>query len=385
MEVVDIVPQLSIVIPTKGRNAYAENCVQSIISNFGEEKYEIVVFDTNPTDELRTLLTGQDSRVIYIHRPDVSGYVPTFNTAVSHATGKYVTVIGDDDGILPQVMQKVAWAETNGYSSFSTESTIIYRWPGFVDTRYGKNDAATLAMPHFDGSVVAVDLQAEFEHFAASGFVDFSRLPKLYYGVVRQEVIERVYARFGGVFFGTSPDISSSLMLGMNVGEHFIVSEPLFIGGASKNSGAGRTASGSHAGRIEDEAWMSDYVDRWPETIPRVFSPETMWAQSATEVLSIYDRFNIRNRINREALFARTLIFNFKLLPLLRSDRILRKLNPVEVISHSIAFVKFRASNLYQRLTRTGRYNYVLYSREVEDIVSATRLSVDFLNAQRRP
>ena len=378
------VPLLSIVIPTKGRNQYLLSCVEGIMSLFINESVEVVVFDTNGKDQLSHHLAIYGDRVKHIFAPHISGFSRTFDAAIAHAQGLYVCAIGDDDGIIPTVMEYIAYAIKNNIDSFSSSCPIIYRWPDYMHSRRGTTDAGLLSIRNFDLTISDINIEREMEQLLGRGFQDFSKLPRLYYGVVRNSKIDYIRRRFSEIFSSSSPDISSSIMLSMNVSRHILISDPIFIAGSSRNSGAGRSASGKHSGSLENEPWMKDYIDQWPIEIPRIFSPETMWAHSGYETLKIYDKFNLLRKMDSNYLAAKVMISNPSLTrPILNFVRD-RKLQPVTFSINIISVMYFRFGNVLERLLHYGKYDYIYEKSDVNNVAIAMMLSYsEVLNVKK--
>ena len=52
------------------------------------------------------------------------------NLGMGHVTGKYLTIIGDDDAVLPGIVDVVAcWASKHQYSAVKAKQLSFYRWP----------------------------------------------------------------------------------------------------------------------------------------------------------------------------------------------------------------------------------------------------------------
>lgn len=364
-------PLVSIIIPTKSRNKYVTNCVEGILSTLGDENYEIVVFDTNSSDELKSLLPIHEGRLRYFHNPDISGFSRTFDFASKLGRGDYTCMIGDDDGVTKNLLDWIRWAIDNNIDSFCSQYIGIYRWPDYYDKMRGYSDSGKLFLRRYSDRVIRIDVAKEFSKLSKSGFIDFSHLPRLYYGVIRTEVLRQAKSSWQSLFMSSSPDISSSVILGSEISNHYVIGPPIFIAGASRQSGSGRTASGEHIGKLEDEEWMKPYVDNWPSQVPRVFSPYTMWAHSAFETLTIKDKYNILKSFNREALIAQVIVFS----PSLTND-VMKSTNikDISILKLGFMIVKCifsRIGNLAGRIFGKGKYDYFYSVNNVENVAEA--------------
>ena len=95
---------LSIVIPTKNRQQYCLAAVKQIIS-LNLDKTQVVIQDNSDDRSLEKNLKQviEYGKVKYHYREGVISFVDNFSEAVSLCDGEYICMIGDDDGILPNI------------------------------------------------------------------------------------------------------------------------------------------------------------------------------------------------------------------------------------------------------------------------------------------
>src|SRR6266487_3404385 len=102
---------LTIAIPTRNRREYAVACIRCVLRTSSQD-LEVVVQDNSDSDELGRSLQEQftDERLRYAYEGGRMSVVENCNRALSRATGEYVTLLGDDDGVNPEIIDAVRWA-----------------------------------------------------------------------------------------------------------------------------------------------------------------------------------------------------------------------------------------------------------------------------------
>lgn len=103
--------KLSICIPTYNRAKHLENCLESIVSIKSEMKglMEVCVSDNGSTDEtMEVVRRMQEKMPIKYNRNSVNLGIPqNFINVVAMATGEFAWLIGDDDLLMPNMLDKL--------------------------------------------------------------------------------------------------------------------------------------------------------------------------------------------------------------------------------------------------------------------------------------
>lgn len=93
-------PTVSIIVPVYNVESYIQQCMDSILKQT-YPNIEVICVDDGSTDasgEIIDRYAKADARILTIHVPN-SGVAFARNTALSYATGKYVTFVDGDDWI----------------------------------------------------------------------------------------------------------------------------------------------------------------------------------------------------------------------------------------------------------------------------------------------
>ncbi len=108
-------PRISICIPTVDRLPYLrESVVSAQAQSIGA--VEILIGDDGDSDELRTWAldaAAADERVRYLKTPRRLGLAGNWNFLADSATGEFLTIIGDDDRLLPEFAERLLHETTN--------------------------------------------------------------------------------------------------------------------------------------------------------------------------------------------------------------------------------------------------------------------------------
>jgi glycosyltransferase involved in cell wall biosynthesis len=277
---------LSVVIPTHNRYDYAAASIRSILS-IDSPNIQLVVTDTSDNDDLCSFVSRiADDRLSYRHINKPLSMTDNHNAALSLATGKYVCLIGDDDTITYETLLATEWADSNTVEILSPLVVANYAWPDFRSKYLGASHAGRLYLKRKFGRITLQNSKKNLDSALRRGALGTEGLPKIYHGIVRKDLLDRVKNRSGAYFHGSSPDVSGAVSLAIVSDNYVEVDYPLTLPGASGKSNTGRSALKKHKGTLEGDAHTKRFKNLiWPKVLPRFTSVETVWAQSVYETL----------------------------------------------------------------------------------------------------
>ena len=306
-------PLLSIIIPTRNRYIYAEKVVETILS-FNMEGCEIVIQDNSDNDILKTKFKDEieQNRVVYNYIDGCISFCDNFDLAIRHSNGEYLCIIGDDDMVSSEIIDAVQWAKRNNIEAITSSLKAVYYWPS-----QEKNSKTTgkLIMPKYSGKVKSHLVEKDFKTLLKNGGQNYVNLkiPKIYHGIVRKDVFDKVHSLTGRYFGGLSPDIYAATALSCYVEMLVHVDYPLTLSGICDKSGSADSASGKHTGELSDAPHFrghSNYI--WSEKVPKFYSVETIWADTMIHALEDCQANNYLNIFNIEKLSAYCIFSNRK-------------------------------------------------------------------------
>lgn len=295
-------PLLSIIIPTKNRYETLIPVLSTLVSNILDARVEFVVQDnsTNNLDFLKYSNKSIDSRIKYYYSNIEMSIVDNTELAINNSKGRYILFVGDDDIVSPDIMYFVDRMDQENVKCLIYEPAY-YWWNSleFVNTNHYFKPGAFWNPRNINLKFEKENSKQNLQKFVDSGASFFSRLPKLYHGIVHSEIIQKIKVKWGTFLPGSSPDLSFSLSISLLIEEYQYVRFPITAFGASKNSGGGWTVSNKHYGKIEEQKHLPIGIsNRWDQKLPFIWSEKTIYAQTAHEVFKNIDKKISINYLN---------------------------------------------------------------------------------------
>lgn len=386
-------PLLSIIIATKNRQKYAQAAVASIL-RIADPRIELIIQDNSDEKSLAGALKVyfSDPRLKYQYTPPPLSIVGNFNKAIELSTGEYVCMIGDDDGINPEIVAATEWALSNEVDAIVGSLTANYRWAGTGApyTLFTNMTDSTLVLTHFTGQVNHVDLEESLKSFGRAGctyYLDYS-LPKLYHGVVKRDRLNELLSRNGAFIRGLSTDIYLSVALACIIRKLVIFDYPLTIPGVCPQSSS--VVEGQikkHSRRLEDAPHFRSnpgYV--WSDEVPPIYCVETLWTDSALHALRDMNRQDLLGQFSQHRMYANIINSNRESINIcLTHMRSRHKETFTNLLRLASAFVtgpleRFMRKRALSRILIIFRIKRLKEIRNIPDIVAATDALLNYLN-----
>ena len=274
---------LSIIIPTKNRQYYCLHSVKQILASYGEE-VEIVVQDNSDVPSLENDIKQLSfNNIVYNYKAGTLSFVDNFDLAIQHASGEYLMIIGDDDGVTSLALKVTKWANTNNIDAIRPSLSFVFFWPG--SKVFESDDNGILNIYSFDGKMTGYNPQDGLRQLLRNGCQNYldCEIIKLYHGIVRKDLLESIKEKTGKYVDGLSPDIYLSVALSLVSNKKAVsINLPVTISGICTGSGSSQSATGEHTGKLEDAPHFKGHSEyEWDFRIPRFYSVETIWGDSA--------------------------------------------------------------------------------------------------------
>jgi hypothetical protein len=224
-------PLFSVVIPTKDRAHTLQHSLRTCLAQDFDD-FEIVISDNCGAPTTREVVEAAGSAKIRYSRSDIPLCMSdNYERAVAAASGDYVIVCGDDDGLMPYALRELAGL-VNRYSN-----------PAAIQWRRGLYTWPTIAVPEesnfmsfsTDWDHAEVDGRAKLQ--SASRFeIDSDQLPMINTSAIRRDIIDRHRAIAGRVFVNAHPDVYTGFAFAYLAGRFVSVAAPMSIAGLSGSS-----------------------------------------------------------------------------------------------------------------------------------------------------
>jgi hypothetical protein len=339
-----------------------------------------------------------DNRLHYRYTPPPLSMIDNFNAALELVTGEYLCIIGDDDGVNPEIIEATAWAKDNDLDALSSRFSPPYFWKntGFSSSIFSEFKGGELHIRDFSGKIFVADVEREVYKLIRNGGVYYHSflIPKLYHGIVRRRCLEDIRDKIGCYFGGLSPDIFSALAISEIAKNTIFIDYPLTIDGICPDSGSTYKKRRKFGGSVEDTFLMRNRGEyQWSPLVPRVYCAETIWVDSGIAALRAMGRNDIIQELNLTKLAAYCIGGNRGILgcvvrDLLTALRITGK-NPVSgVFQFIFALITNSAVKLLRRIW--NRFMIILGKRGskridgLEDMIEASHALTNYLKDNGR-
>jgi glycosyltransferase involved in cell wall biosynthesis len=228
-------PKITVIIPTRERCDVLEKSLKTVTAQ-NYDTLEIIVSDNFSGDATEQIVrSANDSRVRYINTGKRVSMSHNWEFALSHVTDGWVTIIGDDDGLLPGALATISKIMQSTDVEAIRSSPCSYSWPSFIDKEHGR---------------LAVSLKSGGETRDGSAWLSramngnahnaYAELPMLYTGGwVKASVLEKIRKSDGTIYQSRIPDVYSAVAIAGVIGKYLYLNEPFALSGVSENSSGG--------------------------------------------------------------------------------------------------------------------------------------------------
>ena len=282
-------PLVSILVATRNRQPYAAALVKDIM-RWADPRLEVVVEDNSDEEGLGELLGADLShrQVRYRYNGQPISSIDNFNNTIAQSSGEFVCLVGDDDGVMPGIVDVAEWARSHDVDCVTWNIRQEYIWPR-TDTG-GEIRPGTLSYPSYDGGHRYADPEECRRGLAERGGTRYLELPfpRLYHGLVRRSLLEGALTETGHYLGGLSPDIYAAVVLNQLARGTLYFDYPLTLPGvcqASTTASEGKRATTStnvrDAPHFRSRQWY-----RFSERIPPVYCVDAIWADSAVAAMT---------------------------------------------------------------------------------------------------
>lgn len=294
---------LSIIIPTRNRQVYCVESIKSILMDI-DHRCEIIVQDNSSDNRLHQMLDILNNElIVYNYNSAPLSFIDNFEEALNISTGDYFIILGDDDSTTKDILSIVEWMERESIESVSSSFVVDYIWPNDQIEKYR---TGYLTIPNYKGDVRKINVDRKLTELIENGFLAYQSfdLPRTYHGIVKRACMDKVKKTGGRYFGGLTPDIYSTVALSCIIKNHVVIDYPFSIAGGCPASATVNAQVGGHSGELEEAPHFNNRGEYdWEETIPRYYSVETIWAETAIKALKDMRYPNWQEKFDRYKLY----------------------------------------------------------------------------------
>ena len=220
----------TILIPTRERCDTLYSTLRTCIAQKCED-LEIVVSDNFSQDNTKNVVSSfNDNRIKYINTGTRVSMSENWEFALDHITKDWVTILGDDDGLLPSTLNKVAQVIEETNADAIRSKVCSYAWPSLLDKEFGRLQVPLTSGYEIRNAKMWLSKAIKYQ-------TKYPELPMLYNGgFVKHSVIQNIKKKTGLFYKSCAPDVYSSIAIASAIDQYVYSNEPLAINGASIHS-----------------------------------------------------------------------------------------------------------------------------------------------------
>ena len=221
---------------------------------------ELVVSDNHSTDGTWEYLKSLNDERIKICRPDMPlSMTKHFEYVLSQPSGEWITLFGDDDGLMPYFFK----AAKKLIQKWGKDYSVIYGprayffWPG-VDEIYGESVVDFRASSECQPTVSTQSLRQ-----LAYGREKYFDYPQFYTGTIfSRKLLDVIRHRHkdGNIFHSTVPDANSTAVILLNTRKCLKIGLPMVWVGSSRKSNGVQAAGISLKKTNLSSAIFNDFI-----------------------------------------------------------------------------------------------------------------------------
>ncbi|MDA3898044.1 MAG: glycosyltransferase family 2 protein [Desulfobacteraceae bacterium] len=221
--------KFNVIIPTRERADTLLYCLRTVVAqNYGD--LNIIVSDNFSQDNTKEVVDSfADPRIKYINTGKRISMSHNWEFALNHVKDGWVTFLGDDDGLLPGALTRVAAIIQKTGCQAIRSKLCIYFWPNAPKA----NDKLIVPL------TTKIELRNGHEWLGKlmRGNAVYSDLPCIYTGgFVVVSAIDSARGKGGAFFLSRNPDIYSAIALASTLDNYIMLNEPIAVGGVSSHS-----------------------------------------------------------------------------------------------------------------------------------------------------
>lgn len=306
------IPLVSVIIPTKNRQKYAELTIRQIANM--KKNIEIIIQDNSDDISLYEKIEDlvDDKWVKYYYESHPLSMSQNYNSAAEKVTGKYLFAIGDDDGVLPNIIQCAEWMEKNGVDALKPAKDLVYFYPGVLEWPR----SSCLKYRKYAGNYFFSNPEAGVISLLDDGGCNYQNKNVVgsYHGLVNMDIMREVKRITGKYYDGLVPDMYSVVCISLLPKIKFATLDyPISLPGVCSSSGSavGRTISLGKI-KVKDSPHLKmEPGFQWSTLTPKYYASETIWAETMLYALQKMNRSDLIDKYYNEWALIYHLFFKY--------------------------------------------------------------------------
>lgn len=231
-------PKFSILIPTRDRPVTFRHTLQTVLTQTGDD-FEIIVADNCSSPAVAQIVQeAQSAKIKYFRSDEILPMTENWEKGLKQCTGEYVTILGDDDGLVPSTLTAARLLLNNTQAKVLNWALHTYWWPDTIV--YWNSNRLNVTI----GSGAHWYTSESMLNAFYEGAIGFDRLPMIYSSFVHRDCIDAVVKKYGAYFnLPQVPDVVSGVLNLLQTDRVLFSQRPLSIrGNSGKSNGTAQWA-----------------------------------------------------------------------------------------------------------------------------------------------
>jgi len=225
--------KVSIIIPTRNRPHLLKVALKSALGQTWQD-LEILVSDNYcGNEETRSVFESfKDARLRYVRTDRLLAMHDSWEFALAHATGEYLTVLSDDSYLLSYAIERAMAAVEEYKVDLAAWNSCTYYSPDWFQP-YLRNHLAVANPPYKTLLLSSRDVLRELFDLRLDSAI---QMPRFLNSICHRRLFAEVVQRHGRMFLPPCPDYSAAAFLLLNTDQYVFIGWPLGIDGATSRS-----------------------------------------------------------------------------------------------------------------------------------------------------
>lgn len=257
-------PIFSIIIPTRERHNTLKYTIKSVICQT-YKNFDLVIMDNFSSPETAEVVASfEDTRIKYYRSPERLSMSDNWELGLSHASGEYIFILGDDDALMPDGIEI-------GLRLIKEYNVNIVSWNR---SQYWWHNAVVpwlrsrlyLNLKHLAEICNSREKVKQFYEYQAT----YEQLPMIYNSFVHRDVIAKAKTVNAKYFMTPCPDVESGVVNAYFTEKYLYSYRSLSIAGISGHSTGTSTAYPSCGVKTLQEFIKEEKKDVTKQVSPRL-------------------------------------------------------------------------------------------------------------------
>jgi glycosyltransferase involved in cell wall biosynthesis len=229
--------RFSVVIPTRDATYTLRSTLQTCLAQDFED-CEIIVSDNQSSPATRQVVDDlADHRLKYVRTPHLLAMTDSWEFAVAQASGEYVTLLGDNDGLLlhalPEIDRIIRMLDTK----ILRWESVCYNWPDLPVQEYASANELLIPLKQTNYyHPIRRRTSNRMIPAVLNSPNSYAQLPMIYASAIHHSLIARLRDHNGRVFRSQYPDVYSGFAFAHLAGTYHSVDAPMNINALSGKS-----------------------------------------------------------------------------------------------------------------------------------------------------